>query len=906
MLQEDAQLIQEFAVEAVEHLSAVEQQLLEFENPSAPANPERIHNVFRAVHSVKGLSACLGLDTINSLSHQMENVLDKLRHTDKAPESSLVEVLLRCTDKLRILVEDIEASEGVDVQGEIDELIQVFEKPTNVAAAATATLDRVEQLVAQVELRSPSGPAAEAPAAMHAATSKAEPQAAAATAPGPGTPAPSRAAQASDDVTVRVPVAILERLMNLAGELVLSRNQLLRAVATRRKTGIETISARLDQVTTEMQEAIMCSRMQQVGTVFSRFPRLVRDLCKKLDKQCNLVVEGSDVELDKTILEAVADPLTHLLRNSLDHGIEAPKGRLAADKPAAGTLVLRAFHQAGKVNITLSDDGAGVNRKRVLEKAISKGIINPARAATMTDRDVVALLFEPGFSTAEVVTDVSGRGVGMDVVKTNIEKLGGTVEIDSTPGKGTEVRVSLPLTLAIIPSLIVCDHGIRLALPETSITELVRLTANDAEVRIERLHDAEVLRLRGRLLPLVRLGSLLQSSRGSAASASAVQPRRKHPPREPGATRAAHHAPPATPSNVIIVESGATKFALAVDQVLDAEQIVVKPLGRHLRGFRFLAGTTVLGDGNIAFILDIVGLGELARLATSAAVVAKPAVASAEGPETETQTTLLFRNGRQELLGVPMAMIARIERINGHQIQSVDGRLLLTYRGACLPLMHLAGDRSEDLRRRHDCYVLVFQIDTHEIGLIVPHLVDIRDVSLEVDAEFFADSSVMGTVLIGEEIARLIDPVELVAAAAPDTVKALRQRPKVKLPKKVMLVEDSRFFRQQVQRFLEAEKLEVVAFEDGVKAWKALESGRFEPDLIVTDIEMPNMNGYELCRRIRGSDRWQSLPVIALSALTGEEHLRRGREVGFTDYQVKMDREHLSQAVHQLLAEVGF
>ncbi len=905
MLHEDAQLIQEFVVEANEHLASVEQHLLALEDRSVPTDPERIHDVFRAVHSVKGVSAFLGLDTINLLAHHMENALNQLRHAESAPASSVIEVLLRSSDKLRTLVQNVEASVSADVQSEIEDLTRLLEDPHSVETAVVAAIERIEQLSAQIEL-----PSAQSPnSTVTAGSEEVRPAAVTASQPGAG-PAgevPATAAvrgnHASEDVTVRVPVVILERLMNLAGELVLSRNQLLRVVATRRKTGIETISSRLDQVTTELQEAIMCSRMQQVGTVFSRFPRLVRDLCRKLDKQCQLIVEGSDVELDKTILEAVADPLTHLLRNSLDHGIESPANRVASGKPAAGTLVLRAFHQAGKVNITLSDDGAGVNRKRVLEKAVSKGIITAVRAAAMTDRDVVALLFEPGFSTAEVVTDVSGRGVGMDVVKTNIEKLGGTVEIDSIAGQGTAVRVSLPLTLAIIPSLIVCDNGVRLALPETSITELVRLTSDDSSLRIERLHDAEVLRLRGVLLPLVRLGALLRSQPGTDALAAAGKPQGQAELRSAVAAERSRAPQLAPPANVIIVESGATKFALAVDQVRDPEQIVVKPLGRHLRRCRFLAGTTVLGDGNIAFILDIVGLAALAKLMTTSTSVASHVVKNDQDLAAETQTTLLFRNVQQELLGVPMAMISRIERIQGRQIQRVDGRLLLMYRGSCLSLLSLSGDHTDELLRRGDCYVLVFQIDEHEVGLVVPHLVDICDVSLNVDAELFADASVMGTVLIGDEIARLIDPVELVARSAPDAVKALRQRPDVKQSKTVLLAEDSHFFRQQVQRFLEADGFRVVAFDDGQRAWSALESGRVVPDMVVTDIEMPNMNGYEFCRRIRASERWQGLPVVALTSLSGEDNLRRGREAGFNDYQVKMDRERLSAAVYRLLAE---
>ena len=405
------------------------------------------------------------------------------------------------------------------------------------------------------------------------------------------------------ETTIRLNVALLDSLMTLAGELVLGRNQLNEAVRNSDKQGIVAGAHRVSLVTSELQEAVSLTRMQPVSSLFAKFPRLVRDLASQLGKEIQLKLEGGDVELDKTILEGLSDPLTHMVRNSVDHGIEAPAARLASGKPTLGTVMLRARHQAGQVVIEISDDGKGLSGDKIAASAVAKGMITAEQALTMSDYDKQALIFMPGVSTAEKLSNVSGRGVGMDVVKTNLDKLGGKVEIDSVPGKGSAFRIKLPLTLAIIPSLLVSDSGERFAIPQVSVGELIRIPAQQIAERIDRAGDAEVVLLRDRLVPLVYLAEALGSPRRERGSKAL---------------------------NIVLVDAGAFEYGLVVEDLHDTVEIVVKPMGRHLQGLREYAGATILGDGQVAVILDVAGLAQRAGLTRATTAASTEAQASAE------------------------------------------------------------------------------------------------------------------------------------------------------------------------------------------------------------------------------------------------------------------------------------
>ncbi|MFI4875596.1 MAG: chemotaxis protein CheA, partial [Blastopirellula sp. JB062] len=559
MMYEDNELVAEFVIESIEHLANVESQLLAIESGGSNIDLDLVNTVFRAIHSIKGAAGFLGLRNINDLSHSLENVLNKLRNRELTPNSSMIDVMLRASDHLRSMINNIENSDATPINNFVQPLDEIAAGAAPQIAESPA-LEAAEPALEEEPTIDDCMPTAPTAAALIAADVRPEP--ASAVSPAKNGDENRNEAGANVETNIRVPVSVLDRLMNLTGELVLCRNQVLQAISCKHDTGLETVASGLDQVTSELQEAVMQTRMQPIGSVFNRFIRVVRDLGAKLGKECNLQIDGREVEVDKSIIEAIGDPMTHLIRNAMDHGLETPEKRLVADKSPTGRIQLRAYHQAGKVRIEIEDDGQGINSAVLKGKAIAKGVISQDQAEQMSDRDAVRLIFHAGFSTAEKLTDVSGRGVGMDVVRSNIEKLGGTVDVESTIGRGTNILITLPLTLAIIPSLIVETGGNRYAVPQANISELVRIRAED-EQRLTRVKGAEMLRLRGSLLPIVRMNEILQLEETGATSSS---------------------------SSIIVVETGRTRYGLAVDNLHDSEEIVVKPLGRHLRTCKSLSG----------------------------------------------------------------------------------------------------------------------------------------------------------------------------------------------------------------------------------------------------------------------------------------------------------------------------
>ncbi len=704
----------------------------------------------------------------------------------------------------------------------------------------------------------------------------------------------------TQETSVRVHVTLLDTLMTLAGELVLGRNQLLQVSQTKDWQSLETITAKLDQVTSELQEAIMQTRLQPIANVFNKFPRLIRDMANKLGKQCELVIEGKEVELDKTIIESIGDPLTHMLRNSMDHGIETPEERQAKGKNPVGTILLSASHQGGKVNIRVKDDGAGIDAEKLKQKAVEKGILTPEQADEMSKRDAVNLIFHPGFSTAEKVTDVSGRGVGMDVVKTNIEKLGGSIEIETEVGKGTTFDIKLPLTLAIVPALIVNVADDRYAIPQVSVDELVRIKPTEVEEKIHKIKEIEVLKLRGSLLPLVRLSKLLEKEQKESQGEEAI--------------------------NIIVVESGSLRYGLIVDGLPDSEEIVVKPLGRHLKSCSCFAGATILGDGTVALILDIGGIAVKSNLNSTTTEQIERAVADEMDYSEDSLTILLFTNAPHEQFAVPMGVISRIEKIKREQIDSVGGKPVLQYRGKSLPLIKLEDCITADpMEETDELFVVVFESSGREIGLIVPKLIDIRNVRSNFDNETFREEGVIGSVIIDNKTTRMIDlysPVMTASSIAMSTstgiammrgdnqsnMKAETQE-KQNTPKPVkankqpviLIAEDSSFFRKQLVSLLESEGYKVLGCEDGQVAWNTLKESPEKFDLVVTDIEMPNMNGYELTAHIKQDPKTKSISVIAVTSLAGDDEIEKGKKVGVDDYQIKLDKDMLLESIRNFL-----
>jgi two-component system chemotaxis sensor kinase CheA len=888
---EDDELIQEFAVEANEHLADIESQLLSIEAAGANIDSHLVNQVFRAIHSIKGAASFLGLATINKLAHAMENVLNHIRTRELIPTSTRVNVLLKSADMLQSLIHRIAESNEQDVSEFLIVLDQINDEASG-SASDEATISDAMTVTATspVTTASPDSTAFSETAAVEPVAQVSAPPLLAPTKPAASTNSNS---SAPADANIRVAVSVVEQLMNLAGELVLSRNQLLQAVSRGDRQALNNAAGGLDQVTSELQEAIMRTRMQPVRTVFGRFPRVVRDLSASLGKHVELIVVGDDVEVDKTIIEAIGDPLTHLIRNSIDHGIETPTVREAADKSRSGKVRLHAYHQAGKVRIDVEDDGAGINPDKLRQKAVSMGLMSTERAQQLSDRDAIRLIFHPGLSTAAAVTDVSGRGVGMDVVKTNIEKLGGTVDVESVLGRGTSIRITLPLTLAIIPSLIVHSRNQRFAIPQLNIVELVRVRPGEASRRIVQIHQSQVLRLRNTLLPLIRLDNALGCS----------------PTTDPLKNDAG--------INIIVVESGTMRYGLIVDSVHDSEEIVVKPLGRHVKECSCLAGATILGDGCVALILDIDDIirGVDLRGDLEKDLGAKDESAST-APKQERINVLLFTNDPAEMFAVPMTLICRIERIQADQIDSLGGQEILQYCGGTLPLLTLESTLKARPRPKTDnLYVVVFNTGAGEAGLITPHLEDIQEVPVAFDTVTLREPGVTGSFVLAKKTVRLLDLFELAQAAYPERYKRSMasaggtnhietpgQRP---VRATVLLAEDSAFFQRQVAAFLESEGFQVKAFNDGQQAWDYLQEDEHGINLVVTDIEMPFMTGLQLCSKIKSHPQLKCLPVLAMSTLAGDDDIRRGYDAGVDDYQVKMDREQLLSSVRRLLETIS-
>jgi two-component system chemotaxis sensor kinase CheA len=605
-------------------------------------------------------------------------------------------------------------------------------------------------------------------------------------------PSASRVAKDAASDTLRVRVELLTKLMNLAGELVLGRNQLLRTMGPHAQDypGLADILQNINQVTTELQEAAMQTRMQPVGTIFSRFPRIVRDLSRQMGKQIEVEVHGGDVELDKNIIELLADPLTHIIRNSVDHGLELPEAREHSRKKAAGRILLNAYHEGGQVNIVVEDDGKGIDPGNVARKAVEKGLITAAQGENLTDQEKINLVFAPGFSTAEIVSELSGRGVGMDVVRTNVEKLGGTVDLVSEPGVGTTVRLRMPLTLAIMPSMIVGVQGQRFAIPQVDVVELVWVRAEDVRHRVERVQGAEVLRLRDKLLPLVRLAEVLEIPRTievpdqeepigdrrtaladrrtpARAVSTGMGPARGEPAERRQSWRSDYH--------VVVLQMGTNSFGIIVDELHDFEEIVVKPLAYFLDGLACFSGTTILGDGRVILILDSVGLAGQARLCFANLQAEEKKRQEEEQRRLALQaarrrSVILFESGGSERFAVPQGKVLRLEQIQASWIKRMGETEYVEYRGDSLPVIRLdklmpvspLADGAEEL------YLVIPYVPGSSCnlgGILISNIIDALDLEVELKPAGIRGPGLLGTAVFQGHMTLFMDPVEVVQMA---------------------------------------------------------------------------------------------------------------------------------------------
>ncbi len=767
-----AEALREFLVESFDNLEQLERDLMRLEKDASDS--EILNSIFRNIHTIKGTSGFLGFSAVEKLTHVGEDLLGSIRSGALKFNEEIGSSLFRMIDAVREMLKSIEVShcEGnTDHTELLAKLTALLSGPssssgkTKTNSKSTAAKPKAKKAQSEPAAQSqPVSPATEetvAPVQPVAAPVLAPPALAAAAAAPASTAAPAAPAvpvakdsskTATPDASVaessiRVDVALLDKLMTCVGELVLARNQILQYSNGQDDNELHATTQRLNIITTELQESVMKTRMQPIGNVWSKFPRLVRDLAVICEKQVRIEMEGKETELDKTIIEAIKDPLTHLVRNTVDHGIERPDVRVANGKPAEGCLTLRAYHEGGQVNIEISDDGAGLNLERIRSKAVEKNLITSEHAARLGDREVAQLIFLPGFSTAEKVSNVSGRGVGMDVVKTNIEKIGGTVDLQTQPGYGTTIKIKIPLTLAIIPALIVTNDSNRYAIPQVNLLELVRLDGDDAVTQIEWIQGAPVYRLRGRLLPLVYLCEVLKTG--------THEDLRKN----------------SDSLNIVVLRADDQQFGLVVDRINDSEEIVVKPLSKQLKGISVYSGTTIMGDGKVALIMDVLGLAHDASvISQNRDQTIAEQTNRTQQQSSESQTLLVMGVGENSRCAVPLSQVTRLEKLGRTEIEYSHQRQVVQYRGEILPLLQLndiLGVPTYYADDKTEVDVVVYTEGAKSIGVVVDRIIDIVDTCVSTTKRSGSPGQ-LGSVVISEHVTDMLDLSEILRRASPE------------------------------------------------------------------------------------------------------------------------------------------
>lgn len=819
------ELLVDFLTETAENIGVVDNEIVRWErNPNDRAV---LDNIFRLVHTIKGTCGFLNLPRLEALAHAGETVLGRVRDGKLMVSAPVVTEVLASLDGIKAILRVLETT-GREPEG--DDAILI------------ARLERVA--------------AGEASGAEPAASANAE-----------GDAASLRAPQ-----NIRVSVDLLEQLMTTVSELVLTRNQLLQ-IARRAGEGDAYAVAlqRLSQCVSELQDGVMRTRMQPISNAWGALPRMVRNLALELGKKIELDMIGGETELDRQLLELVKDPLAHMVRNAADHGIEDPKVRVAAGKRETGRICLNAFQEGGHIVIELTDDGRGLDAERLKAKAVDAGLLREREAAELSAAQAAKLIFHPGLSTAEAITAVSGRGVGMDVVKANIEKIGGTIEVDSTPGRGARFMLRIPLTLAIIPALIVAAGGERFAVPQIAVRELVG-AGSEGENRIERVHDATVLRLRDRLLPVVSLAALLGLPESDAEERF-----------------------------VVVAQAGSFNFGIVVDDVFDTEEIVVKPVAPVLGGVPVYSGNAILGDGRVIMILDVngiaaLGVGDVER--DQGRTEAEDSVE--EDTAADRDSMLVFRAGSPHPKAVPLSLVARLEEIDVATIEWSEDRPVVQYRGDVMSILTVDG--SDRLKPKGRQPMLVFNDGGRSVGLAVDEVVDIvEDV---IDIRLSGDvGGRLGTAVIGGKVTEILDvghylTLGLRQAIRPAAAHDPTQRASI------LVVDDSAFFRNMLRPLLAAAGYDVTTAASAEEALRMREVGQ-RYDLILSDVEMPGLSGVDFARTVKTGGDWAAIPMIALSSLASDGAQSRGLEAGFDQYVAKFDRVSLLALLERQLAKVA-
>ncbi len=833
-------LLREFLTETHESLDVVDVELVRFEQE--PNNATILANIFRLVHTIKGTCGFLGLPRLEALSHAAETLMGKFR--DGAPATAeAVTLILATIDRLKLILAGLEHDQQEPTGGDTD-LIGELERMAARAAGAPLAVTAASETEAAGNTLPASAPAEEM--VEDAASGRIANQ------------------------SIRVTVDTLEHMMTMVSELVLTRNQLLEIARQNDDNAFKTPLQRLSNVTAELQEGVMKTRMQPIGNAWQKLPRIVRDLAHELDKEIELDLHGENTELDRQVLDLVKDPLTHMVRNSADHGLETRAERIAAGKPAKGHIRLSAYQEGGQIVIEVADDGRGLNTARIKAKAVSLGLATEDALARMSDAQIHKLIFAPGFSTVDQITAISGRGVGMDVVRANIDQIGGMIDVKSVPGAGVVFTIKIPLTLAIVSALIVQSGGYRFAIPQIAVAELVKVREG-SDNRIEHIKDTPVLRLRNKLLPLADLSRLLRIDGADARESGKGQ-------------------------FIVVTQVDGRTFGIAVDQVFHTEEIVVKPMSSRLRHITAFCGNTILGDGSVIMIVDPTGIGRMMGATVTVDMgVADMVEDDRDGRPDNVTSLLVFRAGSAQPKAVPLSLVTRLEEVDAGTIELSNGRHMVQYRGHLMPLVTLTDNAV--VKPEGTQPLLVFSDGTRSMALMVDEIVDIVEERLDIEVAS-ETPGVIGSALVKGHATEIIDVGYFLPLACEDWFRDKSVAANACKRRSLLLVDDSPFFRNMLTPVLQAAGYDVITASDGSEALAHLRTGKVV-DIVITDIDMPQMDGFALAEAVKQEPATAAVPVIALSSHVSVAAIERGREVGLHDYVAKFDRAGLIAALKE-------
>ena len=865
--------LQELVAE-IEEISARVTGLIQL-SETTQLNALQIDGLYRDVHTLKGSCLLFGFNDMGALAHELETRMEPVRKGYVQLKDVGVDRLLKAFD----LFGEFSRAHMVTMAPEFKEkVLQMTDSFKNSSSKSAAPVAPTSATPAA---------AAPTPAPLVTVTTVSAAQ-----------NIPPAPVNDEANSTVRVPVTLLDNLMGLMSEMVLVRNQVLQISNNSDDLDFLNLSQRLDVVTSELQSEVMKTRMQPIGNVLTKFQRVVRDLAKELNKRIDLVLEGMETELDKSLIEAIKDPLTHIIRNACDHGLETTEERRLAGKAENGQILVRSFHEGGQVIIQITDNGRGLNGEKLIKKALEKGIITAEKAAKMTDREAHDLIFAAGFSTAANVTNISGRGVGMDVVRTNIEKIGGRVELKSELGKGMTLSLKIPLTLAIVPAMIIRAGQEKYAIPQVKLVELVRVENNpeSESEKIEYIQGKPVYRLRGKLLPLVILGEVLNPENKKDHSSY----------------------------NIVVLNADNRFFGLVVDEIHDTADIVVKPLSRFLKNLAIYSGATVLGDGSVSLILDVIGLAKYAQL-TAARPVEDETVLLAREALSDQQEFLFCKVGAPTVHGLPLAVVHRLEEFQWAEIQMSGEIPVVQYREQLLPIMSIheyLGYGKFDIvnlsQTYPTCKTVVIKKNNKLYALQVHEILDVISTSTNIDDAFSDRKGVLGSLLNNGEVSVIINAYECVehlmnkmapnqiAERVSDMAHYVEEQKKQKAKPvdvkniKILLNEDSNFFKRHLVAILKKNNLAVDVAVNGQEGLDMLQSGDY--DLVLSDIEMPIMSGLEFVKAARALGPYKDMPMIAITTKFSEAYQAEGIEAGFNEYLEKIKETELVETIFNYLS----